>query len=450
MEPLHNKHFSTAKLFVLTGLLLLSVGMIFGLGAAAQYILPNFLKQQLSFEKMRPLHVSAVVFWIIVAAMGSVFTYLQQYNGKKLRFPLLAKVQFMIFLITIIFILISYCFGEFGGREYWEFHPFLAMPIAVGWILFLINFIASLGTLKKQPVYVWMWLTGIVFFLFTFLESYLWLLPYFRNNIINDMTVQWKSYGSMVGTWNMLIYGSSIFLMEKISGNKEAGRSPMAFVLYFTGFTNLLFNWGHHIYTLPTHQYIQYVSYAISMTELFIFGRIIYTWRTTISNAQRHFHIMSFRMLAAADFWVFLNLVQAIVMSIPAINVYTHGTHFTVAHTMGTTIGINTFLLLSFAFDMLHDSDVQMKPSAFVLIRFGFWITNISLLVFWLSLIFAGIAKAHWQMSAERTAFNTMMEQLRPYFDTVLNAGIVMIVGFLLMLYPLVKNLFKAYLRTED
>jgi nitric oxide reductase subunit B len=166
------------------------------------------------------------VFWIIVGAMGTVLTYLQQHTGKKLRFPLMAKIQFMIFLITIIFILISYCFGEFGGREYWEFHPYLAMPIAIGWILFLVNFIASLGTLKNQPVYVWMWLTGIVFFLFTFLESYLWLLPYFRNNIINDMTVQWKSYGSMVGTWNMLIYGSSIFLMEKISGDKKRVMRP--------------------------------------------------------------------------------------------------------------------------------------------------------------------------------------------------------------------------------
>lgn len=60
-----------------------------------------------------------------------------------------------------------------------------------------------------------MWLTGLFFFLFTYMESYLWLFPYFRNNVINDMTVQWKSYGSMVGSWNMLIYGCSIFLMEK-------------------------------------------------------------------------------------------------------------------------------------------------------------------------------------------------------------------------------------------
>ena len=42
-----------------------------------------------------------------------------------------------------------------------------------------------------------------------------------------------------------------------------------------------------------------------------------------------------------------LNLVLSISISIPAINFYTHGTHITVAHAMGSTIGINTLLLLA-------------------------------------------------------------------------------------------------------
>ena len=133
--------------------------------------------------------------------MGSVLTYLQQYAGKAIRYPVCLKIQLAIFLISVIVILASYCFGVFGGREYWEFHPLLALPIATGWLLFIINFIMSLGKIRNQPVYVWMWLTGLFFFLFTFVESYLWIFPYFRNHVVNDMTIQWKSYGSMVGSW---------------------------------------------------------------------------------------------------------------------------------------------------------------------------------------------------------------------------------------------------------
>lgn len=444
MELLNSKRLSTAKLFCLSGLLLLASGMVWGVTGGLQYLVPGFLKQYLSFEKVRPLHVSSVVFWIIFGAMGAVMSYLQQHTGKKMYSSLLFRIQFLLFGITVILILVSYCAGIFGGREYWEFHPLLALPIVVGWLLFLFNFLKTVGSLRQQPVYVWMWLTGIVFFLFTFLESYLWVFPYFRMHVVKDMTIQWKSYGSMVGSWNMLIYGSSIFLMDKINQHKKYSYSTIAFVLYFTGLFNLMFNWGHHIYTLPTHAYVKHISYAVSMTELFILGRIIYLWKASLTEAKKHFFRLSYRFLAAADVWVFLTLVLAIFMSIPGINVYTHGTHITVAHTMGATIGINSFILLAIAFDILSDTCQSFEPFTKLFNR-GFWLANISLLVFWLSLIGAGLLKANWQMQTDPVPFQTMMLQLRPFFILFLISGITLMSGMLLLIYPLVRNQWVCY-----
>lgn len=446
MAPLNNNRLTTSKLFIIAGLLLMAAGMLFGLTGALQYLVPGFLKQYLSFEIIRPLHVSSVIFWIIFAAMGAVLTYLQQYTGKKIFSPVLVKIQFCIFIFSVPVILISYVAGVFGGREYWEFHPVLAIPIAAGWILFIINFIKSTESFSKQPVYVWMWITGLVFFLFTFIESYLWIFPYFRNHVVNDMTVQWKSYGSMVGSWNMLIYGSSIFLMEKISGNKKYSHAPIAFVLYFTGLFNLMFNWGHHIYTLPTYPFVKHIGYAVSMTELFILGRIIWQWKSSVSTARKHFHHTAYRFIMAADIWIFLTLALAIAMSIPTINVYTHGTHITVAHAMGATIGINSFLLLAIAFDILQDTCVPLSRNIKWLNR-GYFTANISLFIFWLSLIVAGILKAKWQMSDAKVPFSTMMIQLRPYFTIFFIAGSAMTTGFMLILYPLLKNQAICYLK---
>ncbi|MBI2729552.1 MAG: cbb3-type cytochrome c oxidase subunit I [Sphingobacteriales bacterium] len=448
MELLNSKQVTTPKLFIIAGLLLLVTGMLWGLTGGLQYLVPGFLKQYLSFEKVRPLHVSSVVFWIIFAAMGGALTYLQQHTGRKIYSPLLIRIQFGVFIFSIMVILISYCAGVFGGREYWEFHPLLALPIALAWVLFLVNFIRSIGSFKKQPVYVWMWLTGIVFFLFTFLESYLWIFPYFRNNVVNDMTVQWKSYGSMVGSWNMLIYGSSIYLMDKISNSKTGSHSKIAFILYFTGLFNLMFNWGHHIYTLPTHAYIKHISYAVSMTELFILGRIIFKWGATLATAKKQFHKLSYRFLAAADAWIFLTLLLAIAMSIPAVNVYTHGTHITVAHTMGATIGINSFLLLAIAFDILNDTCQPFEPYKKIFNR-GYWLANVSLLIFWISLVSAGIIKAKWQMSEQRIPFSSMMLQLRPYFILFFVSGLLLLMGFILVIYPLVKNQLACYFKKK-
>ena len=438
MELSNNRQLALSQRFVVGGLFLLIAGMIFGLMGALQYVIPGALKEYLSFEKIRPLHVSSVVFWILSAAIGGVSTYIQQHTGKMMYSQTLMRLHWYIFNCTILLILISYCGGIFGGREYWEFHPLLALPVILGWILFLINVCKSIGGIRNQPVYVWMWLTGVIFFLFTFCESYLWIIPYFRGNIVNDMTIQWKSYGSMVGSWNMLIYGCSIFLMQKISGNKSYAHSKIAYVLYFTGLFNLMFNWGHHIYTLPTHDYVKHISYAVSMTELFIVGRIIFQWKKSVTTAQKYFHTTEYRLLLAADAWIFLTLVLAITMSIPSVNIYTHGTHVTVAHTMGATIGINSFLLLAVAFDILGRSNT-MPDLGKKLFTIGYWIANCALLVFWLSLIMAGVTKAQWQFSSNRIPYGDMMHQLHPYFMVFLLSGICLLSGIVIMVVPMIK-----------
>lgn len=435
MEPYRQ----TENKFLYTSLLLLIAGMLFGLTGGLQYIIPGIFKTHLSFEKTRPLHVSSVVFWIIMASTGTVIAYLQQYSGRKIFSPSLIKVQFFLFLFSVLGILVSYCIGIFGGREYWEFHPVLAIPVIIGWILFIVNILKTTGSLAGKPVYVWMWLTGVLFFLFTYIESNLWLIPFFGKHVIKDMTIQWKSYGSMVGSWNMMIYGSSIFLMEKISGNKAYSRSYIAFVLFFTGLFNLMFNWGHHIYTLPTFPYIQYMSYAVSMTELFIFGRIIYLWRSTISDAKKHAQQVAYRFLISADIWIFLTLILAILMSVPAINVYTHGTHITVAHTMGATIGINSLLLMAFVYDILYEKNTDTIVSS-KWPEIGIWVINISLFIFWLSLVAAGVIKAKWQMSEVQIAFSSMMMKLRPLFIIFFISGLTMFSGFVLIIYPIIRR----------
>jgi nitric oxide reductase subunit B len=144
----------------------------------------------------------------------------------------------------------------------------------------MVNFFVTVKfTFKNSPVYFWSWATGLIFFLITVVEAQLWVLPFFNNNIIRDVTVQWKALGSMVGSWNMLVYGCAIFVMEKITGNTNIAKSKKSFFFYFLGLTNLMFNWGHHTYIVPSSETVKTVSYVISMTELLILGNIIYSFK---------------------------------------------------------------------------------------------------------------------------------------------------------------------------
>ncbi|HQQ94097.1 MAG TPA: cbb3-type cytochrome c oxidase subunit I [Bacteroidia bacterium] len=433
----------TYKWYLYTALFFLFSALSFGVLASYVYISPEFLKQGLGFTALRPIHVSSVLLWILLGATGSVYAAMESLSEKKATTSLLS-LQWLLWMVAAAGILYSYLNKSFGGREYWEFNPVWALPIGAAWVIFVMNFVRLVKSITTWPVYVWMWLTGIVFFLFIFSENYLWLFPFFKGNLLRDMTIQWKVNGSMVGAWNQMIYGSAFFLMDRIAGTKSTGRSKVAFFMYFLGLFNLMFNWGHHIYTLPTEKYVRHLGYAVSMTEWIIFIKILYDWKKAVDVAHQQAHHFSYRFLLAADVWVFLNLFQALLMSIPAVNRLTHGTHVTVAHAMGTTIGINSMILISACFEFLGYREKMNRPWK-KLLTFSFWLLQGSLFLFWLSLNSAGIQKGLWQLSPEQGSYSGMMEGLQLWFRLLVLSGIGLLMAFsVLIVFLLKKNPVQA------
>ncbi len=418
----------TGKLFLVLALAMLVVGLFIGVLAAHSYILPGIWKNSFSFAQLRPMHVSAAVFWILSGAIGGVYCALGSIAQQKpSRVLSIAHVVVWVFGIGGVFY--AYCTGKFGGREYWEFDPIFALPIACAWLIFLIQFIQIVKNIGKWPVYIWMWMTGIVFFLFTFTENYLWIFPYFREHFVTDMTIQWKVNGSLVGSWNQMIYGTAFFLMERISGDSKPALSRTAFVMYFLGLFNLMFNWGHHIYTLPTVSYVRWIGYAVSMTEWIFLARILYNWKQSLSEMQKHYSRFSYRFIMAADVWVFINMGQAMLMSIPALNLYTHGTHITVAHAMGTTIGINSMILMGACSTFLADTCYAGSVRHQKWMNIFFWSTQGSLLVFWLSLNLMGVQKGIQQMHHPEVSFHEMMQSMHGLFMVFTYAGSVLLLS---------------------
>jgi nitric oxide reductase subunit B len=435
--------------FIFLGMLALCLGAFFGCVGSLQYIIPGFLNE-VPFFKSRPLHVSLIVAWIFLCSIGGIYYFLPRYCNLPLFSTKLSRIHFWIFLITGIIILACYIAGKFGGREYWEFPPILAIPIIISWIFFGINFFKTVANKTGSwPVYLWMWGTGIFFFLFTFCESYLWIFPYFNNSIVRDITVQWKAYGALVGSWNMLVYGTAIFIMERIKGDDSVAKSKLAFLMYFLGLTNLLFGWAHHIYIVPSAPWIRYFAYLISMTELLILGKIMWDWRRSLSEAKKDFYQLSFKFLVASDFWIFINLILALLISIPAINIFSHGTHITVAHAMGSTIGINTMILLCSCLFIIQDkTNCVINKRQRITISTGFWIMNIFLMIFWISLICAGAEKARLILN-EQISFRTMMNEINPYLISFAISGIGVFIGICLVVFPAMNILITNRTRKK-
>lgn len=293
-----------------------------------------------------------------------------------------------------------------------------------------------------------MWGTGIVFMLYHLCEAYFRLIPSVRSHFIKDTIVQWKSYGSFVGSWNMLVYGIAIYVMSKIKKDTSIARGKTVFFFYFLGLSNLMLGWAHHTYFVPTQPWIRYLAYGVSMTEWILLIHIIYSWKKSLNKKDIQDHSTAYKFLIAADFWVFINLIIALLISIPAINLFTHGTHITVGHSMGTTIGINTSILfasLFFIVSKLHDQKIRFEK-----LRKVYYVFNGSLLVFFCILLYAGTKKANWMYFSQDGSFSMMQDSLYVVYIIFFVFGLLLAAAIAIIAFILLNTLLKSILKPQQ
>jgi nitric oxide reductase subunit B len=200
-----------------------------------------------------------------------------------------------------------------------------------------------------------MWAVGTVFFVYTFLEQHAYLLPGIWADPIQDLRVQWKATGTLVGAFNLFVYGSVIYIGERISGDPRYGHSRTAYALFSVGLLNSFTNFAHHSYHLPLNEIVKWIAFVVSMLEIIILVRAVSDlWALVRTSEERPF-CATRGSFAAAKYWSVAIVGSAILISIPPLNAIIHGTYAVVGHAMGATIGIDTMILLGAAIWILSE-----------------------------------------------------------------------------------------------
>ncbi len=121
-----------------------------------------------------------------------------------------------------------------------------------------------------------MWGTSVILFVFSFVEAHAWLLDWLSARPVRDFAIQWKAMGSLVGSFNLLVYGSISWLGSRLSGDARFARSGAAYALFLVGVLNSFTNYGHHTYHLPQGEMMKWVSFLVSMTEIIILAKVVW------------------------------------------------------------------------------------------------------------------------------------------------------------------------------
>ena len=309
----------------------------------------------LTLQHLRPLHTTFGVAWIYVAGSAVIYAYLLGEPAAQSRaFRLRLKAQIILWVLAGLGSLVSLSLGVFSGREYMGAHWIWSVLIYLGWILFAWNYFSVVGfRLRGQPVFLYMWSTSIVLFLYSFAEGNAWLLAIIGDHPLRDIALQWKSYGPLVGSFNLLVYGSLSYLTCSLNGESSYAYSRLTFLLFFIGVFNSFTNFGHHTYHLPQSHLIKWISCISSLSEAIIVVKLLVDLLKSRRKKAAGLPDLNV-LLKAATIWSVLLVGSAVIISIPPVNTLVHGTHFVMAHAMGSMIGIDSVILWAALLYILH------------------------------------------------------------------------------------------------
>jgi nitric oxide reductase subunit B len=391
-----------------------------------------------TFSQLQPLHTMLVTCWIYLMGICVVYFYLTDNNKNKLskQFVLRANIGTKLWIVSGISAIVMILLGQFSGREYLPFHPVISLAILVGWGLFAINYFSCIKNFLQQPTFVWMWGVSIILFIWTFIEAHLYLLPAVAKNPLFDISVQWKSYGPLVGSFNLLVYGTVMYISSEIRGCKKYAYSKIGFMLFLVGVTNSFTNFGHHTYHLPQSHYVKWIAFVISMTEILILFKVLWD----IVGLPKSWQVKTkFRpttlLFSFATLWTGLQLIVAIVISIPPINAFIHGTHIVTAHAMGTMIGIDSMILWGAGFYLIEKFYPEFKLKTHNRIAVPCIIAvNVLLLAFWLAIILRGIGFGFERYTGVGNYWIGYMNRYYGIFLSTFGTGLI--VSIIAMLSP--------------
>ncbi len=353
----------------------------------------------LTLQHLRAVHETFAFAWVFLGGVAIVYFYLFDSFGSPPP-PVRRRMVWHVTLWTVagVGILVTLLAGRFTGREYLGYHPVFSALILAGWVLFAWNYFGQVGwRLKTRPAYIYMWSVGIVLFVITFLEGHLYLLDALSARPLRDIAVQWKSNGTMVGSFNMLAYGSLLYIAGRLRGDDGYAHSRTAFALLLIGVLNTFTNYGHHTYHLPQSPLIHWISFAVSMLETVILAKcfvdIVATRRTP--RAAEDLQIPD-RFVRSGMVWTFLMLVLALSISVPPLNALIHGTHVVVAHSMGSMIGIDSMILwAALSYVLWHLVGPRHPVVRGARVRAAVPLVNAFFFVLWIAFLARGVA-AGW------------------------------------------------------
>jgi nitric oxide reductase subunit B len=423
--------------------------VLFGVLAGTIYVWPNFLSELLPFNIIRMIHTNALIVWLLLGFCGATYFLLPDEAERDIHSPLLAKIQFWLFVGAAVVAVIGYLFRIHEGREFLEQPIYVKVALTVAILIFLYNISMTVlrgrRTAVSSVLLLGLW-GAAVFFLFAYYNP--------GNLVLDKLYWWWVVHIWVEGVWELIMAAILAYLLIKVTGVDREVIEKWLYVIVGLALFSGLLGTGHHYYWIGAPGYWQWVGSIFSTLEIApFFAMVLWAFYLIYRGGREHDNKAALLWSLGSPVMAFFGAgVWGFMHTLSPINYYTHGTQITAAHGhlafYGAYVMIN-LAIITYAMPALRG----LTPFNQVLNMWSFWIMTSAMAFMTFTLTFAGVVQTHMQRVVGGYSYMDVQDQLALFYWMRLGAGVTFLIGAVLFVWavlgPVREQLTRRDLRGE-
>lgn len=431
-----------SRRYCFSAVCLFALQSVVALMGALDLVIPD-LPSPIPFEFGRAIHLALADFWPLIGSMGMVYFCTAAELNREIFSSRLAHWQYWIVMFFSISIFGALSLRIGNGREFLEGMPIFYVGICLALALASYNLIRTLLTDKKSitPAAAIM-VVGIIFL-------FILLLPNtmsFSNPVIDETTKFW-----VVHLWEEMAFEltSAGFIATFYVVSGLAPRAKVEKWLYLEASLAIvggLYGTGHHYYWIGFPALWLILGSVVSILEVVPVGMLVHMTYKGLKPAK----VRSNR--EKLTLWLLLSSVFhhitgasliGLLITVPWINLYTHGTYITSGHAHLALFGSLGFSVLAGCYYVLSQGD-EPTPKGYRCGVLAIILLNSGLITMASALLAAGSIQTYlWRVMG--MDFMKVRLILNPYLLIRVMGGALFALGDLLLSW----RIFKAWQATR-
>lgn len=432
------------------------IAFLVGLTAALQlsYWKFNFDTSWLTFGRIRPLHTNAAIFAFAGNAIfAGIYHSTQRLCKARMFSDVLSKIHFWGWQLIIVSAAITLPLGFSQSKEYAELEWPIDIAIAIVWVIFGLNFFLTLKNRKEKHIYVAIWfyistiITVAVLHIFNSIElpvSLLQSYPVYAG--IQDALVQWWYGHNAVAFFLTTPFLGLMYYYIPKAVNRPVYSYRLSIIHFWALIFIYIWAGPHHLLNTALPEWAQTLGMVFSiMLWAPSWGGMI-NGLLTLRGAWhllRTSPIVKFFVTALTFYG--MSTFEGPLLSIKAVSSLGHYTDWIVGHVHSGTLGWNGFLtfgIIYYVVPKLYDT----KLYSIKLATLHFWIGFSGLLIYYVSMLSAGITQGLMWMAIDENGklvypdFVETVTRIVPLYGVRAFGGLLYIIGFCFMIYNIWKT----------